>query len=200
MGGANCEGEMAEGLAAVCPNIDHIFSGESEDTFTEFVHAVLKGTRPSAKILYGRPCANMDALPTLSYKEYFEQRSSYMAFPGPPQHTYLTYETSRGCWWGQKQHCTFCGLNGEGMGFRRKSPERALDELRTILRENPTRNISMTDNIMPRDYFRTLLPLLQRELPGLNIFYEQKSNLTFNDVLALKQAGINTIQPGIEAL
>jgi hypothetical protein len=58
----------------------------------------------------------------------------------------------------------------------------------------------MTDNIMPHEYLRTLLPRLSKELPGLNIFYEQKSNLSFEDVLALKRAGVHTIQPGIEAL
>ena len=24
----------------------------------------------------------------------------------------LLFETSRGCWWGERLHCTFCGLNG----------------------------------------------------------------------------------------
>ena len=41
----------------------------------------------------------------------------------------LTMETSRGCWWGQKHHCTFCGLNGKGMRYRSKSSTRAFDEI-----------------------------------------------------------------------
>ena len=44
----------------------------------------------------------------------------------------LLFETSRGCWWGAKSHCTFCGLNGETMAFRSKSPRRALDELEQL--------------------------------------------------------------------
>ena len=35
-------------------------------------------------------------------------------------------ETARGCWWGERQHCTFCGLNGATMAFRSKTPERVL--------------------------------------------------------------------------
>jgi hypothetical protein len=58
----------------------------------------------------------------------------------------------------------------------------------------------MTDNIMPREYLRTLLPRLAEDLPGLRIFYEQKSNLSWNDVQILRQAGVHVIQPGIEAL
>ena len=30
-------------------------------------------------------------------------------------------ETSRGCWWGERSHCTFCGLNGMGMTYRSKN-------------------------------------------------------------------------------
>jgi hypothetical protein len=45
-----------------------------------------------------------------------------------------------------------------------------------------------------------LLPRLSEEFAGIHIFYEQKANLSLDDVLALKQAGISTIQPGIEAL
>ena len=40
----------------------------------------------------------------------------------------MVMETARGCWWDAKHHCTFCGLNGEFMGFRSKSPLRALAE------------------------------------------------------------------------
>jgi hypothetical protein len=37
-------------------------------------------------------------------------------------------------------------------------------------------------------------------LPDLSIFYEQKANLPRERLVALKNAGIDTIQPGIEAL
>jgi ribosomal peptide maturation radical SAM protein 1 len=200
LGGANCEGEMAEGLAALDLKVDHFFSGESEETFPEFVRAVLSGERPATRIIQGRPCEDMDAIPNTSCGEYFDQRARFLPHSVPVRATYLSYETSRGCWWGQKQHCSFCGLNGEGMAFRRKSPERVIDELRAALRESPTRNISMTDNIMPHEYLTTLVPRLRSEFPGVNIFYEQKANLSFEDVLAFKQAGITMIQPGIEAL
>lgn len=200
LGGANCEGEMAEGLASLNTRIDYIFSGESEETFPAFLRAVLDGAPPPEKTIQGRPCMDMDSLPLISSREFFEQRASYLPDSAPANSTYLTFETSRGCWWGQKQHCTFCGLNGEGMAFRRKSPERVVEELRGLMRESPTRNVSMTDNIMPREYLKTLLPRLSHELPDVNVFYEQKSNLSFDEVMLLKKAGISTIQPGIEAL
>ena len=42
----------------------------------------------------------------------------------------LFFETSRGCWWGQIHHCLFCGLNGDTIAYRSKSPGRAVEELR----------------------------------------------------------------------
>jgi ribosomal peptide maturation radical SAM protein 1 len=202
IGGANCEGEMAEGIATIAPFVDHIFSGESEATFPEFLRRVARGDRPIERIIYGTPCEAMDSIPPLDYDEYFAQRTSFLgasdnAAIGPSS---LPYETSRGCWWGQKQHCTFCGLNGEGMGFRAKTPDLVIQELRTLNARYRPASIIMADNIMPYDYFGTLLPRLARELPGLNIFYEQKANIARERLVTLKKAGIHWIQPGIEAL
>src|SRR3977135_2135675 len=53
------------------------------------------------------------------------------ALSGPPLRAdpRLVLESSRGCWWGEKHHCTFCGLNGSFMEFRSKSPDQFVDEL-----------------------------------------------------------------------
>lgn len=201
LGGANCEGEMARGIASLGAGIDYIFSGESEATFPAFIRSILAGSHPNERLIYGQPCKNMDILPTPVFSEFYEQRAHYLPNSKvAPEQTQILYETSRGCWWGQKRHCTFCGLNGEGMAFRQKSPNRVMEELHALVNAYPSRNISMTDNIMPYDYFKTLVPRLSSELPGLNIFYEQKANLSLENVLALRRAGIASIQPGIEAL
>lgn len=201
MGGANCEGEMADGIRSLCGSIDHVFSGESESTFPEFLTRSKAGHR-AATIVQGRPCEDMEALPTVDYEEFYDQLNR--ALPDnllqAGDNLWLPYETSRGCWWGQKHHCTFCGINGEGMKFREKSADKVIAELRRLVRRHPSNKICMTDNIMPHRYFTSLLARLGRELPGLHIFFEQKANLSFAKVRALKRAGIELIQPGIEAL
>src|SRR5207253_17455 len=55
-------------------------------------------------------------------------------------------------------------------------------------------------NIMPHDFFSTLLPRLKPEVGQLNIWYEQKSNATFEKVKALKESGVTSVLFGIEAL
>jgi len=202
LGGANCEGEMAEGILTLGAKVDYVFSGESEQTFPQFLRDIAAGNRPSAKIIAGSPCRDMDSLPLPDYSEYFTQRDKFI--PGSLYATgdqlWMPYEGSRGCWWGEKHHCTFCGINGEGMQFRQRSPDRVIADLRTLSERHGFRRICMTDNIMPYTYFRTLIPRLGEEVPGLHIFYEQKANLTLAQVAALKKAGIAAIQPGIEAL
>jgi len=201
LGGANCEGEMAQGIVSLGARIDYVFSGESEVTFPEFVSAVLAGAPPSTGIIYGKPCMDLDALPPPDYAEYYDQRKRLLPRSSlAPAETELLFQTSRGCWWGEKQHCTFCGLNGEGMEFRQKSAEQAIQELRVLSRAHPTKKIFMTDNIMPHAYYRTFLPRLAAELPGLDVFFELKSNLSLAQVLSLKMAGVGRIQPGIESL
>ena len=75
-----------------------------------------------------------------------------------------------------------CGLNGETMAFRQKSPDRVIAGARRLLLRYPTQRIGMVDNILPHSYFRTVLPRLAKELPPVQIFYETKSNLNLEQV------------------
>ena len=201
LGGANCEGEMARGIASLKSSIDYVFSGDSETTFVESVRAILAGSRPREHIIRGDPCTDMDALATPSFTDFYEQRRNFLPRSSTAEEdTEILYETSRGCWWGQKQHCTYCGIPGEGVLYRQKSPDRVIEELRALLRHNPTKKVMMTDNIMPSSYFNALLPRFVNELPAHSIFYEQRANLSLSNILTLKKAGIDWIQPGIEAL
>ena len=197
LGGANCEGPMAAAVLALTDAVDHVFSGESEATFREFLDGLATG-RPMPRIFDGKPCETLDALPTPDYGDYYEQLERLLPDLTPDAH--LTYETSRGCWWGEKKHCTFCGLNGQGMASREKSADRAIDELQQLLARHPNRKVALTDNIMPYGYWKTFIPRLAGELPGVDMMYEQKANLTFDQVHALARAGIREIQPGIESL
>lgn len=195
LGGANCEGEMGDGLAAIAPDIDAIFSGECESAFARF----LDDDPPQRRYL-GEPCTDLDALPTPDYADYYTQVRAFLPASTLLEHSRVTYETSRGCWWGQKRHCTFCGLNAQGMAMREKSPARAIGELQELLAKHPNREVALTDNIMPHGYFKSVIPRLAAEVPGARLMYELKANLTLSQVRALVEAGVHEAQPGIEAL
>ncbi|MFI5197256.1 MAG: RiPP maturation radical SAM C-methyltransferase [Thermoanaerobaculia bacterium] len=201
LGGANCEGEMGDGLASLVPEIDYTFAGECEEVFPEFLREIAAQRRSARRVVHGTPCRDMSALPLPDYSDYYQQLELIGDFQFVQANAiWLPYESSRGCWWGEKRHCTFCGVNGETISFRSKAPEKVVSELVSLLGTHPSRLVLMVDNIMPHDYFRTLLPALGRSGLGAHIFYEQKANLKLDQVKNLRDAGIGLIQPGIEAL
>jgi ribosomal peptide maturation radical SAM protein 1 len=141
---------------------------------------------------------DMDALPFPDYSEYMAQfRASRHHSGWEPQ---LLFESSRGCWWGEKAHCTFCGLNGSTMTYRSKSADRVLEELEHFADRYPGHHVQVVDNIIEMGYFKDLLPRLAERRLRLDLFYETKANLKKDHVRTLAQANIRTIQPGIESL
>jgi ribosomal peptide maturation radical SAM protein 1 len=111
----------------------------------------------------------------------------------------LAVESSRGCWWGRKSHCTFCGLNGGTMAFRSKSAPRFAAELETLSRKHETTHFAVTDNILDMSYLRSLFPELVKQARRYHLFYETKSNLRKEQVELLAAAGVSVLQPGIES-
>jgi len=199
-GGANCEGEMASAVKRYAPEIDIVFSGESETAFSDFLSDPAKYVGQS--VIHSLPKSDLNDIPQPDFSDFFSQLDKWL--PGSILRSggdlNLSYETSRGCWWGQKHHCTFCGLNGGGMGYREKSPEKVIAELTALVNETGVRKVEMTDNIMPHSYFNSLLPLLIDADLDIEIFYEQKANISLDKILSLRAAGIKRIQPGIESL
>jgi len=112
----------------------------------------------------------------------------------------VPFEASRGCWWGEKHHCTFCGLNGQSMKFRQKSADRVLEDLAEMARRWGVFNFAGVDNIMAPDFWRDFVPRLAEQGQTYRLFFEVKSNLSRAQIKLLSEAGIMEIQPGIESL
>src|SRR2546423_8267436 len=64
LGGANCDGEMAEGILSLNGAVDYVFSGECEICFPEFLKAAIEGHLPDERIVAGQPCFDLDSIPT----------------------------------------------------------------------------------------------------------------------------------------
>ena len=206
MGGANCEGEMGQQLLDSFPWIDFVCSGEADVSFPALLDR-LWGRAPPAPIPgvveRGRPACsaplvrNMDALPYPDFDGYFERLAASPLggqFPG-----HLVFETSRGCWWGAKHHCTFCGLNGDTMAFRAKSADRAFAEIEHLTARYGARRLGCVDNILDMKYVTTLFPRLAAAGHDLDLFYEVKANLRREQLAQLRAGGVTQIQPGIES-
>ena len=147
------------------------------------------------------PVADLDDLPIPDYGEYFERAEDLGVLPRVGHRRVpLPIETARGCWWGAKHHCTFCGLNGTSMSFRPKSAGRVLEELAQQAQRYRTFRFDAVDNIMDMAYFTGLFPALRDQQAGYELFYEVKSGLRRAQLKLMAQAGVTHIQPGIESL
>lgn len=211
LGGPICEGDPGLQIHRSYPSIDFVCRGEGETLFPSLLTKLINGDSSFSDVpgvvyrgLAGESVAvgehpaqeNMDDLPVPTYFDWFEQfqqsdlRSGISSIP---------FEASRGCWWGSKSHCTFCGLNGATLHFRSKSPNRAIQEL-IGLKVYGVKNIFAVDNILDHSYYKSVLPRLAELDHGLSIFYEIKSNVSREQVRSLSAAGIRAVQPGIESL
>ena len=214
IGGANVEGCMGREVLKAFPWLDAVFSGEADVSFPEYVRRISKGlsTEGISGVLTRRAARSgfdtcrstlvedLDQLPDPDYGDYFMRFSEMRSQLDTVYQPHLPFESSRGCWWGEVSHCTFCGLNGTSMRFRSKTAMRALDELQRLSNRYTGCPVAVVDNIIDNRYFQDFVPQLAERRLGLDLFYEVKANLRRNQVSALRVAGIRTIQPGIESL
>ena len=213
-GGANFDGEMGPELVRAVECIDIAVMGEGEQAFPRLLGALAAGTgldavpglarRQDGQVLVTPPvppAVRLDDLPAPDYDEYFQRAEELGLLPrAGPRTVWLPIETARGCWWGAKHHCTFCGLNGTAMSFRPKSPERVLGELAQQARKYRSFRFEAVDNIMDMTYLTKLFPVLRDTETGYELFYEVKSSLRREQLRLMAQAGVRSIQPGIESL
>lgn len=214
-GGANFDGDMGKEYVRALPFIDYAVVGEGDRAFPNLVERLAVGESPlgvqgvvsrsNGTVTGNFPAPrvhDMDDLPDPDYDDFYETlfRLGTREVLADKQSPLLLIETARGCWWGQKHHCTFCGLNANGMQFRAKSPEAALEQIRRLAKRYKITNFEAVDNILDYKYLQEVCGPLAREHFDYRFFYEVKANLKREQLRTMARAGIKMIQPGIESL
>lgn len=211
IGGANVDSEMGVEFIRGFSWVDYVVHGEAEKSFPALLDHLASGKdsarvpgvsmRQNGAVVPGDsdavPVVDLNATPSPDYSDYIRQ----LELSGFRKQVPLTlyFESSRGCWWGAKHHCTFCGLNGTTMAFRKKDPARVYSEILELAEKYHCLTLSATDNILANEYYKDLLPKLSNLNVDLSLFYEVKANLSRTQLKSLHDSGINFIQPGIES-
>ncbi len=175
-GGSNVHGVMGEELFRAFDALDYVVTGEADHIVVPLFRSLLEADRSvvfdgvlsrhgpaGAQAKYPAFPGQLDSLPVPDYTSYFTamRRAGLLDVDlGHP--IAIPFESSRGCWWGAKNHCTFCGLNTVGMAFRAKSPARVVEELETLQRAHGIDRFEATDNIIARDNDGALLAQLSQ--------------------------------------
>src|SRR6185503_1042883 len=109
--------------------VDYVVHGEAENTLPMLIHNIFSenyfekipgvSMRNGSQILASSNSSmvlhDLNESPMPDYSDYLKEveRSGI----SKEMSILLPFESSRGCWWGAKAHCTFCGLNGGTMAF-----------------------------------------------------------------------------------
>lgn len=211
-GGANYDSEMGLEYFRAFPFIDHVVVGEGEEILPRLVRYVLDGTtgtlppgvtaRRGSDILFtpNRTLySDFSKAGPPDYDDYY-QLLAELGQSAQGLDRILLYEASRGCWWGEKHHCTFCGLNAQSMAFRSKSPKQATEEMAYLSERYDTARFRLVDNIIDMKYVDELFGKFASDYCDLDVFIETKSNLRKSQIRTLAAGGVKCMQPGLESL
>jgi ribosomal peptide maturation radical SAM protein 1 len=212
-GGTGCDGPMGQALLEFCPEIDLVVQGEAELALVDLLERVSK--EEALDTVPGAVCRRSDGFTTEperpfdkqflyldvpDYTSYFEQRARSRHVDG---RRFVLFESSRGCWWGQRRHCTFCGIRNVDGPYRSRSAPETVAMIEKLQRRYEPDVLYATDAIADRANDNYLWPeLARRRRSGAkwSIFYETKSDLTRRRAALMAAAGVECLQPGIESL
>lgn len=212
-GGCNLEGEMGIEFARSIPWVDYTVIGEGDHAFPLLLDRIAAGDRSfslpnvayrrGGEVVFGGRGSrvDLDASPTPNYEAFFDQAFE-VDLPAKVrgQGLLIPFESARGCWWGQKHHCTFCSMNKEQMQYHAKSPRRTLEQLDELVGRYGVYTLGATDNILDPRYVSDVFGPLAEQRKDYRLAYEVKANLTQAQMKALARGGVTWMQPGIESL
>jgi ribosomal peptide maturation radical SAM protein 1 len=214
LGGATFEDDIGDSIIRACPWIDYIHCGDADQTFPELIRRLRRGASleklpgvmwrsDDAIHFHGRApnLTDLNTTPIPNFDEYFYARkeSGYEGYDKADA-PMLPIETARGCWWGMKHHCTFCGLNRAGMEFRAKNADQVLEMLEILTRRYGIFHFNAIDNIAATEYVEGLFGQLAGSNTDLKIHYEVRPYLSREQLRYMKRGGLFSVQPGIESL
>lgn len=220
LGGYNVSGEAGMAILRNFPSVDYISFGEGDETIVEVCRNILENkdvpmpygvvgrNDPAPDPIPYRMTRDMDTVMTPEYRDFFSEKElalngffgDIFTGTGINLNTVVFLEGSRGCWWGQRKACAFCGLNGLTDVYREKSVEHFHEELQETMHRYPDARIQLSDNVLSNNMIRNLTPMLSADEEDYHILTEIKTNLSSAEMKLLAQAGFDCMQPGIESL
>lgn len=201
LGGVSCTNPMGKAILDISPAIDYVFSGEAEIKFIEFCKQALNEdfSKIEGKFIKCDPLTDLNSIPFPDYSDFFKQKES-LGIKLEYESNRVWFESSRGCWWGEKNHCLFCGFHGPNMKYRSKSPERIKAEIDYLVETYNPDFIQATDSIMPLNLPDTVFKSFVKPHNLKSIYYEVKPYYKFEVLWMLKKKGVHSFQPGLESL
>lgn len=205
VGGSNCTPDFSRELMAAIPEIDCVVC---DDTGTaaaavagHFVRGAPLGEDAQYVSMRGdwavrtRVLESLDAVPCPEFDDYLQ---AVRALGIDTELVTLSYETSRGCWWGENEPCAMCGFFGEQRMYVSKTSAIVIEDIRQLVTDHGIRRFRFTDLVQPAEgQLSELLPLSELDL---SLFWELRPDVGSGAVSQLRSIGVKAAQVGIESL
>lgn len=220
VGGSMFSGDTTRNLFKMFPGIDIMINGEGEIPLSRLVSHLLdsqpRKTLPSGQGIVTPESSeksdpvsfsqmkDLSGLMPPDYDDYFVLLKSFS-----PEKTFfptLPMELSRGCWWQKKYSgckftgCAFCNLNLQWNGYRTKSPKQVMSEIDYLTTKYKTLSVAFMDNLLPFKTSRTIFNRIKKLGKDFRLFGEIRATTPREILTDMKNAGVDEVQIGIEAL
>ncbi|UCG09027.1 MAG: RiPP maturation radical SAM C-methyltransferase, partial [Desulfobacterales bacterium] len=221
VGGSSFSGDTAKNAIKLFPQIDVIITGEGELPLSRLIDYLYRNNQsrdlPAIQGVFTKngaqtqkrryPFFQMDTLerlPIPDYDDYFNLLNSFH-----PQKSFfpaLPVEISRGCWWkpvtrsGKAAGCAFCNLNLQWSGYRSKKPSQVVSEIDSLTTKYRALSVAIVDNVLPQTTSKEIFEKLGKLKKDLRLFSEIRAKVPLAELNAMRAAGMQEVQIGIEAL
>jgi len=196
------------------PWVDYVFTGHTGESFVDLLRGIAEGGDVSHipglcfKDAEGRVMAtrnpvsiDMNEVPVPDYSDFLEQIKQC---PEEIQERFgwLFIEFGRGCYYGDKQTCTFCAdVQMTYHNSVHRSPENSLKYLREVSQRYPKhQNFFVTDPLVMAYVVQQVFPAWCHEKGDKQYFIEVKPWMKREEIRGLAEGGVSIVQCGIESL
>lgn len=215
VGGNPCSGVTGEELVRVFGYLDLVVRGDGESVITklaaalshddeekkERMLAIIPGLiwRSNGELVSNDGCGrerDLDSLSMPDYTSWMEQLATSRVRVDRSELS-IPLETSRGCWYGRKRRCVFCGFGGPDLTYTKKSTRRVIREFESVS-EHGIENVDLVDLAITSQSMSDLMPRIGKY--HKKILCDVKPALPRERLEEMKQGGVRVVQAGMESL
>lgn len=211
IGGCECEGEASKEIVKRFDFIDYACSGEGDVVLVDLCKRIIAtGVNPKESLPHGiydkekALCSSVESakamgvdIPQPDHSRFYKELSYFPWYQESIAN--YTFELSRGCWKGQNMHCTFCGLNGMRMTYRKRNVNDVIKEIRQAY-ESGKRIIYSVDSVIDINYMKPVFDFFHSDCPDAIFMCDTVSSLNYSQMEYLSDSGVLIITAGIESL
>ena len=184
--------------------VSHLMKPAGERCWTPTPGIITAGDKADQQPVAFNQVPDLSELPPPNFSDYFDLLESFS--PQTKFFPTLPVEMSRGCWW-KRTHagdcqggCAFCNLNLQWSGYRSKSASQIIDEIDQLTSAHRSLSVTFVDNLIPRKTGSTAFGQMKHIKKDLRMFCELRADTPKSMLIQMKQAGVEEVQIGIEAL